>query len=69
MSPKRLSDTKLYFNKVLFLVSRAPGKRKIKVQEENLLRLMQEDDNDDEEDDDFEVSKEQFNQLIDGMKH
>ncbi|XP_078490116.1 uncharacterized protein LOC100179204 [Ciona intestinalis] len=38
------------------MLSRAPGKRKIKLQEENILRLMQEDDPDEEEDMDFEVA-------------
>nr|CAB3262278.1 uncharacterized protein LOC100179204 [Phallusia mammillata] len=40
------------------MVSRAPGKRKIKLQEENILRLMQEENDGDEEEDDcdFEIN-------------
>ena len=42
----------------IFEASRGPGKRKIKLQEENILRLMQEENNEsDEEDRDFEVDQ------------
>jgi len=48
-----------------FAVSRAPGKRKIKVQEKNLLELLEEDD-DDEEDEDFQINQNQERE-VDGM--
>ena len=53
----------------MFLVTRAPGKRKIKVQEKNLLQLMEDEQDDDEEDDeDFQVNEEQ-DKAVDGIAH
>ncbi|XP_076803656.1 uncharacterized protein LOC143447439 [Clavelina lepadiformis] len=41
------------------MISRGPGKRKIKLQEENILRLMQDDEDDEEEDQDFKLDEAQ----------